>query len=99
MASGIPVDVLDMWGHTPLHYASVCGHKNVVVSLIQNGAAVSRCNDMGHTPLDYASSEEVAVREQISLQFACFCSCQNNPTTTLLLDDYEALLFEDGSKR
>jgi ankyrin repeat protein len=55
------VDARDAWGHTALHYASLCGHKNAVVSLIQNGAEVSATNDMGHTPLDYAASEEVAV--------------------------------------
>ena len=40
LAAGLPVDTRDVWGHTPLHYASVCGHKNAIVSLIQNGAEV-----------------------------------------------------------
>ena len=41
LAAGLRVDAPDMWGHTALHYASMCGHKNAIVSLIQNGAEVS----------------------------------------------------------
>ena len=69
LSAGVPVDVKDLWGHTPLHYAGLCGHKNAIVSLIQNGAEVSAQNDMGHTPLDYAASEESAVKHP---------SCQAN---------------------
>jgi len=44
---------------TPLHYATVCEHVDVVKHLLSEGVDVTLKDDMGTTALDVAPSEEI----------------------------------------
>jgi ankyrin repeat protein len=50
------VNVKDKRGFTPLHWASISGHKEAVELLIDNGADVNAMRGGGGTPLSYAAS-------------------------------------------
>jgi ankyrin repeat protein len=45
----------DTWGKTPLHYAAMRGHKDVVELLLANGADVNAEDNFGETPLHCAA--------------------------------------------
>ncbi|CAB0041466.1 unnamed protein product [Trichogramma brassicae] len=47
----IQVDAQDKFGNTPLHLALENGHKNLVLSMLRNGANPNVANDEGLTPL------------------------------------------------
>ena len=54
IAAGADVNVKGVVGSTPLHYAALNGHKEIVELLLANGAEVNAMNDDGDTPLDWA---------------------------------------------
>jgi cytohesin len=56
LAAGADVNVKDKRGFTPLHWASISGHKEAVELLIDNGADVNAMRGGGATSLSYASS-------------------------------------------
>lgn len=49
------IEVKDLNGNTPLHWAALNGHLDMVTSLIQNGANVESIEDFGRTPLHFAA--------------------------------------------
>ena len=51
----INVNVKDVYGGTPLHYAAINGHFEITRLLIQNGADVNVKKNDGNTPLHYAA--------------------------------------------
>jgi hypothetical protein len=51
----INVNVKDVYGATPLHYAAANGHVEIIHLLLQNGADVNARNNYGYTPLHYAA--------------------------------------------
>ena len=53
---GTEVNAKDGTGRTPLHWASISGHKEAVELLIDNGADVNAMRGGGGTPLSYAAS-------------------------------------------
>lgn len=55
---GADVFVHDIYGRTPLHFATACGHIKIVRFLLEKGADVNR-SSQGKTPLDMAKSEEM----------------------------------------
>ena len=55
LAAGADVNVKDMRGFTPLHWASISAHKEAVELLIANGADVNAKGDGESTPLHYAA--------------------------------------------
>jgi len=54
LAAGTDVNAKDKRGLTPLHWASLIGHKEAVELLISKGADVNAKIDDGRTPLDFA---------------------------------------------
>jgi len=63
---GINVNALDAWGRTPLHWASVNGHRNACKALLDLGADASIKDDAGETAR--------AIAERRAL-----CSAQERP--------------------
>jgi ankyrin repeat protein len=55
--AGMPVDVIDPLGYTPLHWA---GNDAVARALIDAGAAVDALDDLGDTPLAWAKDAQIA---------------------------------------
>jgi hypothetical protein len=51
----INVNVKDVYGETPLHWAAKNGHVEIARVLLQNGAEVNVRNNYGNTPLHYAA--------------------------------------------
>ena len=51
----ITVNVKDVSGYTPLHYAARNGHIEITRLLLQNGAEVNAKNNVGSTPLHWAA--------------------------------------------
>jgi ankyrin repeat protein len=51
---GADLDVADVDGHTPLHFACVGGHECVVTALIDRGVALDVADRNGRTPLHLA---------------------------------------------
>ena len=60
IAAGAAVDVKDVKGYTPLHYAVERGDKDLVEQLIAAGAAVDVKDGEGQTPLHRVEDIEVA---------------------------------------
>lgn len=56
---GAHVDVQDVRGNTPLHYASQLGFKNVVQLLLQANASSTLLNEKKQSPLDLATSQDI----------------------------------------
>jgi len=59
LGTGVDVNAKNKAGMTPLHYASMMGHKEVARLLITNGADVkakSQFQNFGETPLHHAAS-------------------------------------------
>ena len=56
LAAGADVNAKDEWDRTPLHYATLEGHKEVAELLIANGADVNAW-DGYETPLDVSDDE------------------------------------------
>ncbi len=54
---GVPRDVKNRNGYTPLHVASYCGFPEMVEFLLDNGADPSIKNDQGQTPRQLAASK------------------------------------------
>lgn len=52
----IEVDTKDHIGRTPLTWAIVCGHVDLLNMLLQNGANPDSFDQFGHTPLFYAAA-------------------------------------------
>ena len=48
------IDVPDIWKRTPLHWAVVNGHRNLVVCLVDAGANVKLRDEKNETPLEIA---------------------------------------------
>jgi len=57
LAQGLPVDVRDRHGATPLHAAAVGGQLAVAEYLVSHGADVNAINKFGDSPLENAESE------------------------------------------
>ncbi len=56
LAAGVPADVRDREGRTPLHLAAQAGHTDVIQLLLDAGAAVdAEDRDFGSKPLYYAA--------------------------------------------
>ena len=55
--NGVDVNAKDNIGWTPLHFATVLDHKEIVELLIATGADVNAKNKEGRTPLNWASGE------------------------------------------
>ncbi|KIJ56703.1 hypothetical protein M422DRAFT_149726 [Sphaerobolus stellatus SS14] len=55
------VDLADLLGNTPLHYASSWGHLLVVKLLIERGCQFAARNNEGYTATDYAYSYVVII--------------------------------------
>ena len=51
----INVNLKDVSGDTPLHWAAYNGHVEIARLLLQNGADVNAINNVGSTPLHYAA--------------------------------------------
>ncbi|KAL9661905.1 hypothetical protein QQ045_026733 [Rhodiola kirilowii] len=56
--SGVPVDVKDSEGRTPLHWAVDRGHQDMVELLMSKNADVNAKDNEGQTPLHYAATCE-----------------------------------------
>ncbi|XP_010267531.1 PREDICTED: acyl-CoA-binding domain-containing protein 1 [Nelumbo nucifera] len=63
MDNGVPVDLRDGEGRTPLHWAVDRGHLNIVELLVSRNADVNAKDNEGQTPLHYAT---VCEREGIA---------------------------------
>jgi ankyrin repeat protein len=50
------VSIKDSSGFTPLHWAALDGHKEIVELLIRKGAPLNECNNFCETPLHLACS-------------------------------------------
>ena len=48
-------NVVDSWGHTPLHYVAWRGHVDAIKLLLENGADPNVRDVNGWTPLHYAA--------------------------------------------
>ena len=57
LAAGADVNAKDGGGWTPLHYAAVVDHKEIVELLLASSADVNAKIDDGKTPLDSADGE------------------------------------------
>lgn len=55
----IDINTKDMDGQTALHYASSCGHEEVLKFLLESGADLSIKNCDGHTAKDVADSSNI----------------------------------------
>ena len=53
---GVPIDVTDREGNTPLHFAAGAGKTELVGYLIGKGADVNAVNLYGDSPLERASA-------------------------------------------
>jgi hypothetical protein len=53
----INVNVKDVYGRTPLHYAAENGHIEITFLLLQNGAEVNVKSNYGNTPLHWAATQ------------------------------------------
>ena len=58
-AGGVDINESDVYGCTPLHYASRNGHLETVMSLIRAKADVRIMNNKGKSPLDVADTDEI----------------------------------------
>ncbi|CAA2940315.1 acyl- -binding domain-containing 1-like [Olea europaea subsp. europaea] len=62
--SGVPADLRDSEGRTPLHWAVDRGHMNITELLLKKNADVNAKDDEGQTPLHYAVvCERAAIAE------------------------------------
>ncbi len=57
---GVPVDILDYIGNTPLLRAARGGHKDVAVELVERGANIEHANGHGHGVFNTAKDENVS---------------------------------------
>jgi ankyrin repeat protein len=55
IAEGVDVNMVDLYGVTPLHFAADRGHKEIVQLLISKGADVNVVTKYGLTPLSLAT--------------------------------------------
>ncbi|KAL2550807.1 Acyl-CoA-binding domain-containing protein 1 [Forsythia ovata] len=62
--SGVPVNLKDSEGRTPLHWAVDRGHVNVIELILNNNADLNAKDNEGQTPLHYAAlCERAAIAE------------------------------------
>ncbi|NIQ77940.1 MAG: ankyrin repeat domain-containing protein, partial [Anaerolineae bacterium] len=52
--AGVPLDALDAEGQSPLHWAALYGHRDVVNALLSAGADPTILNGNGKTALELA---------------------------------------------
>ena len=83
LAAGADVNAKREDGVTPLYWAALEGHKEIVELLIENGANVNAKDDGGRTPLDFA--EEVSEND--------------SPEDKAAKKETAALLRKHGGKR
>lgn len=86
ISAGAAVDARDSRGWTPLHVASLCGHRGVVVFLLLKGAdALNKTSLEGDTPLHLAASggHEGVISDLLSFGNACV-GCSNLKRETAL---------------
>lgn len=68
VAGGVPVDVADPDGRTPLMWAAFNGHTAVVSYLLENGASINAKDESGREALMFASSGPFAETVELLLQ-------------------------------
>eukprot|EP00397_Hematodinium_sp_SG-2012_P017179 GEMP01017555.1.p1 GENE.GEMP01017555.1~~GEMP01017555.1.p1 ORF type:complete len:641 (+),score=93.24 GEMP01017555.1:54-1976(+) len=76
VSRGIPVDVVDSSGWTPLHIATFMGRRHIVGFLLQSGASITRPNGTGQTSSDLCN--DAYTREVL----ANFVSNKRDPALT-----------------
>ena len=59
LAAGAEINKATNNGYTPLHWASINGHFDIVKSLIRGKADVRIMNNQGQSPLDVARTSEI----------------------------------------
>ena len=55
--AGVEVNQIDKWGKTPLHYASMYEHAEVITALLAAGADKTIKNKHGQTPHDVTDNQ------------------------------------------
>ena len=69
--AGVDINARDENGSTPLHWAALEGHKDIVELLINRGAQVNAKDNTANTPLDLAIRyEKLAIAELLRAQGA-----------------------------
>lgn len=81
----------DKEGLTPLSWACLKGHKNVVQFLVEKGAVIDHTDKNGRTPLDlaafYGDAEIVSVIPLAAMKTSPVASQPNNTTLHLALSE------------
>jgi ankyrin repeat protein len=74
----INVNVKDVYGRTPLHWAARNGRIEIARLLLQNGAEVNAKDNIGFTPLHFAASKGHVDILQLLVEYGANLEAQDN---------------------